>query len=145
MMKGKARSFLRTPWSRMEECRHAPIIINLDITWMWVITFMPRPHYLKKKNLAHWIWGWVVPTADFDSLGKGKLSCTCRETNHGSSPRLTRSLLTITADIFRPGRGDELLKIKLAKIWKKKSVKIGTNPVPEISVLKFSAYDGKSL
>jgi hypothetical protein len=51
---------------------------------------------------------------DLGALGHRKLTITCREDENDFSPVWS----TVTTELFQPGRGDELLKIKWIKYGK---------------------------
>jgi hypothetical protein len=47
-------------WKLMGEWRYSSTILNLDAEWRWVISFTPRPLYLRGKcRGTHWIEGWM--------------------------------------------------------------------------------------
>jgi hypothetical protein len=60
----------------------APRILDLGTRWRWVVSFTPRPHYLKESApRTHWIGGWVGPKAVMDAVVKRKIRSPRRESN----------------------------------------------------------------
>jgi hypothetical protein len=71
-------------WIQLSLC----LIRHHAITWMWVVSFTPRPLYLplERAHGIHWIGGWE----DLDTVELRKISCLFREWNPGRpAPRYT--------------------------------------------------------
>jgi len=59
---------MKTYW---ESGDTAPYILDLDITWMWVVSLTLRALYTWGKSLRHPLdRGWVGPRADLDAAAK---------------------------------------------------------------------------
>jgi hypothetical protein len=54
----------------------APRILDLNTRWRWVVSFMPRPLYLRD-----WIGGGMGPRAGLDTVVKRKIPSPCRDLN----------------------------------------------------------------
>jgi hypothetical protein len=79
----------------------APRILNLGTRWKWVVSFMPRPHYPRRKSpVIHWIGGWVGPRAGLGAVAKREKFhyWLCRESNAG---RPARSLVSVLTELLR--------------------------------------------
>jgi hypothetical protein len=60
----------------------APRIHDLGTRWRWVVSFTPRPLYLRERGPGtHWIGGWVGPRAILDAVVKRKIPTPRRESN----------------------------------------------------------------
>jgi hypothetical protein len=54
-----------------------PSILSLGTSWRFLVSFTPRPLYLRGKS--PWIGGWVDHKAGKDSVAKRKKNFPCRE------------------------------------------------------------------
>jgi len=55
------------------------LIFNLGTRWKWVVSFMTRPFYLRRRS-PWWplkVGGWVGPRSSLYVLEKRKISCPC--------------------------------------------------------------------
>jgi hypothetical protein len=75
----------------------APLILNLNTRWRWVVNFTLRPLYPRRKNPGtHWIGSWVGLRVGLDAVANKGNPCTCRESNPGCS---AHSLITVLTDV----------------------------------------------
>jgi hypothetical protein len=59
------------PWRHMGEWKYSYINFDPGTRWRWVVSFAPLPLYSREKN--HWIWGWVGPRTDLDTMEERKI------------------------------------------------------------------------
>jgi hypothetical protein len=51
-----------------------PRILDLGTSWRWVVSFTPRPLYLRRKSPGtHWVGGWVGPGTGLDGVERRKI------------------------------------------------------------------------
>jgi hypothetical protein len=71
----KEKVSLSTPWRHI--CRGsrgiAPLILNLNTRWRWVVKFIPG----KENPVPFEVGGWVGPGASLDNFGEEEISCPC--------------------------------------------------------------------
>jgi hypothetical protein len=63
-------------WKHVEGGRRflAPLILNLDVRWWWIFSFIPRSLYPLGKRLGdHWILGWVGHSVGLNVVEKKKV------------------------------------------------------------------------
>jgi hypothetical protein len=81
----------------MGALRYSSIILDLGTIW-WLVSFTPRPLYLRGNSpRSHLTGGWVGPRAGLDAAQYRKISCTCRESNptRSQSLRATDSAIPV--------------------------------------------------
>jgi len=79
----------------------APRILNLDTRWNWVVTFTPRPFYLRGKRPRYPVdrrLSELQSRSGRDGEEKKSHHCPCRDFNPG---RPARSLVTVLTDLHR--------------------------------------------
>jgi hypothetical protein len=58
-----------------------PRILDIGTSWSWMVSFTPRPLYLRKKaSVTHWIGGRMGPITGLDDV-EGRKYCPCWDLN----------------------------------------------------------------
>jgi len=77
----------------------APRVLNIGTRCMWVVSFMSRQLYFRKRAPStHLIGSWVDPRAVLEAVTKRKNSCPCQKCKRSPS---ARSLVTILTELSR--------------------------------------------
>jgi hypothetical protein len=86
--KGKIFTVLKkltiTPWRHMGKWMYSSSILNLSLSWRWVVSITPRRIYPEERDPdTQWLGRWMGPRAGLDAVKKRKVSFPCWESNPG--------------------------------------------------------------